>query len=463
MKVNASMQSEIEQNHQFMHPGMNLVLLNGRMVDAMDTTPFGLLDTLKFEVSAMEKLTKVGLDTGSARKLLMGEVKTQAMGMHQQEEPFRIDIFDKEHVMWFNDIESDKRYAKWPRSFDALLTRGWPGQMKNVRKNFYHAIYVLDPASKDSIAALGIIANSIQGELPVKFGVLFHSAPAAKAEEAGRDAGGEVKDVKAVDEGEQLVLLITALLTRHGRDAVTDFAVSYAQKAQNLATPEEREEARKETFTKTTKAHKATGKDADGKVTRAKYAKVLNITGGSSKLVASTKFVEQTGLLPTQQPRLVINGQLIDGWGEHEMVHAVSIMQQMMQRMAYFGEIEQSTDIYKKMVTDSKNVAKRFQKQIVAGKDTSTTFLPHEALSLTQGLGWIGCGTKRIDEFRSISHLVAADMSSEAGQSVVMEAAAYLEKGGCVALVPSPSPRPAPTQRCCRPRLKMEQTCVGLC
>ena len=132
LKVNASMQSEIEQNHQFMHPGMNLVLLNGRNLDAMDTTPFGLLETLKQEVAAMESLMSVGMDVGSARKLLIGKQESRRMGMMEQDEPFRIDVNVGDKVLWLNDIEADARYSRWPRNLENLLQRGWPGQLRTV-------------------------------------------------------------------------------------------------------------------------------------------------------------------------------------------------------------------------------------------------------------------------------------------------------------------------------------------
>jgi UDP-glucose:glycoprotein glucosyltransferase len=132
LKVNASMQSEIEQNHQFMHPGMNLVLLNGRNLDAMDTTPFGLLETLKQEVAAMESLMSVGMDVGSARKLLIGKQENRRMGMMEQDEPFRIDVNVGDKVLWLNDIEADARYSRWPRNLENLLQRGWPGQLRTV-------------------------------------------------------------------------------------------------------------------------------------------------------------------------------------------------------------------------------------------------------------------------------------------------------------------------------------------
>jgi UDP-glucose:glycoprotein glucosyltransferase len=133
LKVNASMQSEIEQNHQFMHPGMNLVLLNGRNLDAMDTTPFGLLETLKQEVAAMESLMSVGMDVGSARKLLIGKQESRRMGMMEPDEPFKIDVNVGDNVLWLNDIEADARYSRWPRNLENILQRGWPGQLRMVR------------------------------------------------------------------------------------------------------------------------------------------------------------------------------------------------------------------------------------------------------------------------------------------------------------------------------------------
>lgn len=121
------------------------------------------------------------------------------------------------------------------------------------------------------------------------------------------------------------------------------------------------------------------------------------------------------------------------------MMHTVQVMQQMMQRLAYFGEVDDRTNVYKKLVTDAKNVAKRYQRQVVAGPESSTDYLPAESLSKhSSSLAWTLCkpSSGAGDEVRGVSHLVAADMSSEAGRRLVEEAVSYLEKGGWVAPPP---------------------------
>jgi len=183
-----------------------------------------------------------------------------------------------------------------------------------VRKNLYHAIYILDPSKADALQVLANIADAIKADLPIKFGLLFYSPPVIEAEEARAAQGDDVKiDVKTMEEGEQLYRLISALHGRHGRAAAFDFIDSYAQRAMSISQNVAREEARKEAFRKAAKANKATVKDEAGKLTKVKYHKSLNNTAGARGLVESTRFVEETGLLPTKQPHLVINGQLVEG------------------------------------------------------------------------------------------------------------------------------------------------------
>jgi hypothetical protein len=115
------------------------------------------------------------------------------------------------------------------------------------------------------------------------------------------------------------------------------------------------------------------------------------------------------------------------------MLQTVQIMQQVMQRMVYFGEIDDRTNVYKKLVKEAKNVAKRYQKQVVAGPESSTDYLPADVLSKhSSSLSWTVCkpSSGAGDEVRGVSHLVAADMASEAGRRLVIEAVSYLEKGG---------------------------------
>lgn len=99
------------------------------------------------------------------------------------------------------DLEKDTRYKNWPRGFDALLTRGWPGQLKYIAKNIFTAIYIVDPASPDAIRLLHETYHQVENQLPVRFGFIFESKKTAEA------YAGEVPaeiDVANMNEGEKV-------------------------------------------------------------------------------------------------------------------------------------------------------------------------------------------------------------------------------------------------------------------
>lgn len=192
-----------------------------------------------------------------------------------------------------------------------------------MRKNLYHAIYIVDPSKTETLQVLASISDSINADLPIKFGLLFYSPSVIEAVNARASQGDPVMiDVKTMDEGEQLYRLIAALHSRHGRGAAADFIASYATRGlSNPGSDAAREEARKDAFRKAAKGNKVTVKDEAGKLTKVKYHKTLNSTDGARGLVESTRFVEETGLLPTREPHLVINGQLVPGQPRHRHTH----------------------------------------------------------------------------------------------------------------------------------------------
>ncbi|RVW24175.1 UDP-glucose:glycoprotein glucosyltransferase [Vitis vinifera] len=59
---------------------------------------------------------------------------------------FRID-FRSTHVHYLNDLEEDARYRRWRSNINEILMPVFPGQLRYIRKNLFHAVYVLDPAS----------------------------------------------------------------------------------------------------------------------------------------------------------------------------------------------------------------------------------------------------------------------------------------------------------------------------
>jgi UDP-glucose:glycoprotein glucosyltransferase len=422
LKVNMSMKSEIEGNHQFLQPGTNLVLLNGRQIDPETTTPFGLYSILRFEIETIEKLSSLGFSFSSARKLLVVPDPDRAARMMGAATTFKIDVMNADHIYWMNDLERDSRYRQWPNRLEALLQRGWPGQLRHVAKNLYTLIYLLDPSDKASGRYIREAMEHIENNLPARFGFIFKSKHTLAADDEG------VVETEESKSGRELYNLFMALNDRHGKDAAFAFWSRYEQKIASLpfeGRAEYIETSRKEAFRAAVKGHKAKERDSEGKLIRAKYKVTLNTTEYDDRLKQSTRFVESTGLDLTA-PVLVLNGVILQGISMNfeSVMYFLQTQMANLQRMTYYGEIDERKSVYAQLVADK--AYKRYHKYIVPGPDSSSVFLSLSDVAV-KNLPFIDCGADT-GRMRPISTIVAVDLASTQGQKLALDTLARLTR-----------------------------------
>ena len=90
--------------------------------------------------------------------------------------------------MFANDLEVDQQYKRWSTNLMELLRPAYPGQPREIARNLFTAVFILDPTSGGGMETLLSIRELITYNVPVRFGVLFHSGnPAASA------SGGSAK------------------------------------------------------------------------------------------------------------------------------------------------------------------------------------------------------------------------------------------------------------------------------
>ena len=418
LKVNMSMKNEIEANHQYLQPGTNLVLLNGRQIDPETTTPFGLFSVLRFEIETMEKLSTLGFSFSSARKLLVAPDPDRAAKMMGAAPSFKLDVSHADHVFWMNDLERDSRYRQWPNRLEALLQRGWPGQLRHVAKNLYTLIYLLDPADKASGRYVMEAMDYIQNNLPVRFGIVFKSKDSLVEATDVANSETESSESKA---GKELYNLFMALNDRHGKDAAFAFWSNYEKKL--AALPSEGidqyiETSRKEAFRSAIKGHKAKERDSEGKLIRAKYKVALNTTEYADRLRNSTEFVKSTGL-DLSAPVLVLNGMILQGFAMNfdSVMYYLQTQMATLQRMTYFGELDERKSVYDQIVADK--AFKRYHKLIVPGPESSSSYMTLSEVSV-KNLPFVDCGADT-GRMRGISTVVAVDLANPQGKKLVMD------------------------------------------
>ncbi|KAK6902778.1 hypothetical protein I203_108037 [Kwoniella mangroviensis CBS 8507] len=137
---------------------------------------YGLLRAIRTERHHVLSLTSLGLTPKQAIDLIADPVIGEAQVEDSPGEG-TVDASDRveggDVIVYWNNIEKDKRYKNWPTSLGGFLRQLYPGQFHTVRKNTWNLIFVLDLAQ---VSSLDIIANSIspmiQRGLPIRFGVV---------------------------------------------------------------------------------------------------------------------------------------------------------------------------------------------------------------------------------------------------------------------------------------------------
>lgn len=84
------------------------------------------------------------------------------------------DSFDvrDENVVWWNNIEKDKRYKHFSPSLRELFRPTYPGSLHSIRRNIHHVLYVVDFSSTDQVKYMDHIFKLIQREVPFRFGLI---------------------------------------------------------------------------------------------------------------------------------------------------------------------------------------------------------------------------------------------------------------------------------------------------
>lgn len=71
--------------------------------------------------------------------MLINKLMSLELGESYTWEEYGLDIRDTS-ITWFNDLESDERYRRWPSSYMELLRPTYPGMLRNLRRNIYNYV-----------------------------------------------------------------------------------------------------------------------------------------------------------------------------------------------------------------------------------------------------------------------------------------------------------------------------------
>jgi hypothetical protein len=134
-----------------------------------------------------------GMDMGLERLVEFGEKKGDVAVEEERDEDDPLDEGDKKYridvgrggknaVLYLNDLEKDPEYQSWP-SVEEMMMRMQFGQGPATRRNLFTMLIVVDPASGKGVhPALNILTQLVNGQFPVRIGLLIvsHDDLAAK-------------------------------------------------------------------------------------------------------------------------------------------------------------------------------------------------------------------------------------------------------------------------------------------
>uniref|UniRef100_A0A8C4QCE6 UDP-glucose ceramide glucosyltransferase-like 1 n=1 Tax=Eptatretus burgeri TaxID=7764 RepID=A0A8C4QCE6_EPTBU len=170
-KVSSDMRNEIEENQKYfsgshgIHPGESALFINGLNVDLDLHDPFTVLEIVREDGRVLEGLQALGL-RGHLLADLLG------LGVNPPEGSHALDI-RQDAILWINNIEEDRKYSNWPINLQELLRPTFPGVIRQIRKNLYNLVLVLDPEQAEAKELIKLAEMFYQHNIPLRLGLVF--------------------------------------------------------------------------------------------------------------------------------------------------------------------------------------------------------------------------------------------------------------------------------------------------
>ncbi|CAI5944540.1 unnamed protein product [Closterium sp. NIES-65] len=380
----------------------------------------------------------------------------------------RLDFRSPWHVHFFNDLERDREYRGWSPNMHELLMPMYPGQFRPIRKNIFHAVFVLDPMHPSTPKAVAHIHKLHQGSMPLRMGVILASSarlltlndpsappPHHDLSELAMALFLHIKDSVGVRPA------FDFLLSMWGGSGADESVDDYEDAMVTLPLPQYTppdQPTMEAAFLHTLSAAAAVsqgGSLGSDDARRAALASVLaarqRVEGGDAdseegggeqggaggggaaaavwaQVVGSSRFVSGLGLADAM-PCLLFNGVFYPS--PKVPGGALEAMQEEMeavQRAVYYQQIRGSSDVLAFFLASA---AKRFNPEVAlpAGKTAPYVSLAPPMAADNPALTRLSFlhspGTE--DEVKPFSHLLALDLSSHQGVDLLLQAVLHLE------------------------------------
>ncbi|XP_066322950.1 UDP-glucose:glycoprotein glucosyltransferase-like [Miscanthus floridulus] len=412
MKLDNSIKDEIIANQRMVPPGKSLMALNGALINIEDLDLYLLMDMVHGELSLADQFVRLKLPQSAAHKILSAPPPAESNS-------FRVD-FRSSHVHYLNNLEEDDMYRRWRSNIQELLMPVFPGQMRYIRKNLFHSVYVLDPASACGAETIDMILSLYQDGVPIRFGIIMYSSRFINVIEES--------DGTLTNNGEDTSILITRLFLYIKETYSTQLAFQFLS---NIHKSRNGDDDYNEELVE---SHQVEGAFVDSLLSNAKshpqdvLLKLQKENVYKQEAEESSRFVHKLGLYKLQCC-LLMNGFVHEA-SEEATMNAMNDELPRIQEQVYYGHIQSHTDVLEKFL--SENSYKRYNPSIT-GKSAEKKFVSlfasyHQDSSVFNDMKYLQSpGTT--DDAKPVTHLLAIDLSSKVGTKLLSEAIRYLMDG----------------------------------
>ncbi|KAI4296235.1 hypothetical protein L6164_036209 [Bauhinia variegata] len=411
MKLNDSVAEEITANQRMIPPGKSLMALNGALLNVEDVDLYLLVDLVHQDLLLADQFSKLKIPHSTVRKLLSTLPPPDS-------NTFRID-FRSTHVHYLNNLEEDANYKQWRSNLNEILMPVFPGQQRYIRKNLFHAVFVLDPATICGLESIDMIITLYENSFPVRFGILLYSSKYIIQLE--NHSTKENADKLEDDISTKIIRLFIYIKENHG----TQTAFQFLSNVNKLRI--ESDGAGDDAL----EVHHVEGAFVDTILPKVKSPpqEILLRLEKEQKLKdlsqESSTFVFKLGLSKLQCS-LLMNGLVFDPT-EDALLNALNDETSRIQEQVYFGRINSHTDVLAKFLSEAG--IQRYNPRITSDKKPRFISLPiFSKESILNDIYYLHShGTT--DDLKPVTHLLSIDITSRNGLKLLHQGLCYLMDG----------------------------------
>lgn len=427
MKINQSIKDEIITNQRMVPPGKSLIAINGDLINIESIDLFSLMGLVHGELSLADQIARLKVPRKDIKTLLYTPAPSE-------QGSFRLD-FRSIHVHYLNNLEEDSMYRRWRSNLNELLMPVFPGQFHYIRKNLYHAVYVIDPSSAAGLKAVGTIMYMFENHVPMRFGIiLFSSKLAASIEENDGEipAYFEEKHGNKFRKGEEdTSSLIISLFLYIEENYGTRMAIQFLINLNNQWGLSKTDDDEVVEISYAEDAFVETLKSKANSPPQEILLKMKSELTFKERADQSTIFVFKLGL-SRMQPCLLMNG-LVYGSSQAQDAALQAMNEDLtkIQEGVYYGHINSRTDILEKFLSESGHP--RYNPHIIReGKDhqkyvsLATSLLKKDSVMVK--LQYLH-SPETEDDMKPVTHLLAVDLTSKRGLKFLRHGIHYLLDG----------------------------------